>query len=517
MKLTVSELSGRPEWPWAALGWVGILTGIALRFVWLGKKSVWFDEGYTAWMISHPPREMLRLIRADTCPPLYYLLLRFWTDIFGTSEAALRSLSSVFSAATILLFARLAGKLLPLPAACAAIWLLALGFHQEFYGQEARAYALMALLTVAALVCLLNHLSGRGQFWLIPLVLLAAAALYTHNVMPFYLGGMAVAWLILPSAHSIRRRLIDASIVAIGAMLLFLPWIVTALFAQIHLVQISFWAESPTLIKTLIIISWIAGIPTPESWNLLIYSLHSPHALGQFPAWFGLILIVVCMAAGFWFLRGSALREFLGLAALVLIPPAIILAYSLASRPILMDKIFLPSSTLMPILFLLPLRGDWRARGARCAAIATVIFLLVLQVGVLINYFSTPQKEDWRAAAALVQSLPVERRLIVFVANDGQLPFDYYYHYRSGDAVAGAPAGFFDRDPPRTMLRVVGPKDVQSVEATIDREKYDHVVLIMSHWKFADPDGFVLQALSEKFPRQTGTIFLDVSVYCFDR
>jgi hypothetical protein len=423
----------------------------------------------------------------------------------------------VFSVATLLLAARVARRLLPLPAAAAAIWLLVLGFHQEFYAQEARAYALMALLTVAALDCLLNHLNARGRGGLIPLTLLAAAALYTHNAMTFYLAGMAAAWLILPSPHSLRRRLLDGAAVAVGACILFLPWIITSLYAQIHLVKIGFWAERPTLIKTLIIISWIAGVPTPETWNRLIYSLHSPHALGNFPAWFGLMLIVACLLLGLWLLRGSALREFFGLAALLLFPPAAVLAYSLLDRPILMDKIFLPSATLMPILLLLPMRWSWPRPRLRWITCLATVFLLLIQAAVLVNYFVVPQKEDWRSAAALVEGFPAQRRLIVFVANDGQLPFDYYYHYRPGDAVAGAPAGFFDRDPPRTMLRVLTPQDVQSVEAKIDREKYDHVVVVLSHWKFADPDGYVLQGIGRGFPRQNYRIFLDVSIYWFDR
>ena len=167
-----------------AIAWLGIAVGIFFRVHHLGSQSLWFDEGYTAWMVSHSPGEIIRLIRADTAPPLYYLLLRGWTDLFGRSEIALRSLSAVFSIITMFVALDIARKLLRNPVAIAAVaWAMALSFMQIWYAQEARAYALMALLGVAAFDFLLYHLAERGRRWLAPLAMTIAAAMYMHNMM----------------------------------------------------------------------------------------------------------------------------------------------------------------------------------------------------------------------------------------------------------------------------------------------------------------------------------------------
>src|SRR5450432_3945764 len=69
--------------------WGSVIAGVGLRFAQLGKSSLWFDEGYTAWAAAHPVGEIVRIIKADTAPPLYYILLRGWTHLFGFSEAGL--------------------------------------------------------------------------------------------------------------------------------------------------------------------------------------------------------------------------------------------------------------------------------------------------------------------------------------------------------------------------------------------------------------------------------------------
>src|SRR6202453_5138421 len=154
---------------------LALLAALLLRTVHIGRESLWFDEGYTAWMVSHSPREIIRLILADTAPPLYYLLTHFWTEIFGNSETALRSLSAFFSLLTFLLALSIAKRILKNPAAvAAAAWLMALSFLQTWYARDARAYALMGLLGVASFDVLQRHLASNHRRWLIVQTLLIA-------------------------------------------------------------------------------------------------------------------------------------------------------------------------------------------------------------------------------------------------------------------------------------------------------------------------------------------------------
>jgi mannosyltransferase len=100
----------------------------------------------------------------------------------------------------------------------AAIWVLSI--FGIFYGTEARAYALLALLSAASTLVLLEALrhGGRGHWTLF--ALLTAGILYTH-----YTGvGVVVAqagWALAVGAGR-RRAILLANA---GALLLFAPWL----------------------------------------------------------------------------------------------------------------------------------------------------------------------------------------------------------------------------------------------------------------------------------------------------
>ncbi len=88
--------------------------------------------------------------RDDSHPPLYFLLLRAWRTVFGDSTMALRSLSLVFSLiAVLLLFDTM--RLTWGPQV--ALWgsaLMALAEPQLIEAQNARNYALLIMLILAA-------------------------------------------------------------------------------------------------------------------------------------------------------------------------------------------------------------------------------------------------------------------------------------------------------------------------------------------------------------------------------
>ena len=171
-----------------------LIAGLTLRWLWLGRASLWYDEGYTAWMVSHPAGEIIRLIRFDTAPPLYYLLLRGWVNCFGRSEFALRAMSACLSSITLLLFYPLAMKVLRdrLVAALALV-LFAISFMQVEHGREARFYSMMALLGEIGLLLVLRALRGPAIWVYLALILTWAMSLYTNNMMAFYLLGLGLA------------------------------------------------------------------------------------------------------------------------------------------------------------------------------------------------------------------------------------------------------------------------------------------------------------------------------------
>jgi mannosyltransferase len=180
---------------------VAALTALAalLRFLTLGMQSYHHDEVVTAVRIL--PGDfwgaMERVGSSESTPPLYYALAWVWSQAFGTAEFGLRSLSALAGVATIPVVYLIGVELRGRRAGLIAAALVAVNPMLLWYSQEARAYALLALLcSLSLLYCVrAERLGGRRNFILWGLF--SALALATH-----YFAVFAV----LPEAVLLIRR-----------------------------------------------------------------------------------------------------------------------------------------------------------------------------------------------------------------------------------------------------------------------------------------------------------------------
>src|SRR4029077_8297980 len=159
-------------------------------------------------------------------PPLYYMLLHTWMDVFGRGETAVHWLS-------------LTAALLTIPASMWAAWslwgrragylgavLCALIPFLTAYGEEARMYALMALLALLTSAFFLHAFVYRRRGYIAAFSVGQALMLYTHSWGIFYGVGafLALAYLWWRAPKPERRGLLrDGALAFGGAALLYLP------------------------------------------------------------------------------------------------------------------------------------------------------------------------------------------------------------------------------------------------------------------------------------------------------
>ncbi len=112
-------------------------------------------------------------VTGGRAPPLYYVLLHGWMKLFGASDLAARSLSGLFSIATLPL-AWAAGRRAAGPAgARAALLLLSTSPFAVYYATEARMYALVMLLVFAGYLLLQRALTRPSLARLWPVTVIA--------------------------------------------------------------------------------------------------------------------------------------------------------------------------------------------------------------------------------------------------------------------------------------------------------------------------------------------------------
>src|SRR5208282_5135959 len=173
------------------------------------------------------------------------------------------------------------------------------------------------------------------------------------------------------------NRLTDIGITLLAVALLYSPWAIFGLPAQLHLVDQGFWAPHPTIADVLTITVWLFDIPPAFSWNHTFAFLHLFAQVDYTPIVFGLILMAASLAVTLTRLHGPRLRSALGILILVLLPFALVSIYSFLRTPLLRDKTFLPSATLAPMLLLLPLSADLSRLSRRLVAIGVILISII--------------------------------------------------------------------------------------------------------------------------------------------
>jgi mannosyltransferase len=219
------EASGptRSRVPNAAALLVGlaVTAGIVARLH--SRSDLWLDEALTVNIAKLSVGDLLSWLKHDGHPPLYYLLLHFWMKVFGEGDDAVRSLSGVFSIATLPLIwiagRRYGGRI----AATSALILLATSPFAVRYGTEARMYSLVMLLVVAGWLLVYDALERPAIGRLAAIALVSGLLALSHYWGLYLLAATALLLLWL------WRRGRDAAlriVIAITAGgVLFLPWL----------------------------------------------------------------------------------------------------------------------------------------------------------------------------------------------------------------------------------------------------------------------------------------------------
>ncbi len=271
-----AEVKARPNYERAVLV-VLVAVGVALRVYGLNAHPLSYDESFTYLVATRPWADLFRAVGGDVHPPLSYILYWAVAHTLGHSNGLLRLPALLLGVAAIFQVNALARRLhFSDGARLAAVAVFACSPFEVAYSQDARMYALLQCLVLAAWLCALD----RDY----PLMALAmAAALWTHYYAGFYLVaiGAVALW------HELSRPVIVAADVPIGADtfwsvkdqarpwhvvlaclaagMSFLPW-AAVVVAQMKTLSGGYWIAPLSLgqvIYPLFVLAWGNYMPQP--------------------------------------------------------------------------------------------------------------------------------------------------------------------------------------------------------------------------------------------------------------
>jgi 4-amino-4-deoxy-L-arabinose transferase-like glycosyltransferase len=212
VNLTVVNLT------WQRLGLIALtLAAFAWRMQGLTWQSLWRDEVDAILFATRDLTETLRMfVQPGQNGALYFVSLRPWFDLVGTSEFALRYPSAMAGTLSVLLTWQVARRLLPLTpfasphgavvttgaSSAMVAWLsaalMALNPYQLWYAQEGKMYTAITMLVLLATWWWLEGIRRGGwQPWLAYLITVSVA-MYTHLLLillfPVHFVWFLLAW-----------------------------------------------------------------------------------------------------------------------------------------------------------------------------------------------------------------------------------------------------------------------------------------------------------------------------------
>ncbi len=481
-----------------------LLVSAVIRFYRLDYHSLWFDEAVSvrwAWLGPATIMDVSMKLVEDKLPPLYYLMLHYWTRVFGSSEVAVRSLSALLGVLYLLPLYGLGAALFNRRTGLIAALLAAVNPFLVWYSQETRMYAAVALFSLAATYCFLRALraNGRAEFgWWAGYVVLTVSGIYTHQfaafIVPFQAVYFGLCWLAdgqrpavsgqQPATGKWWRVGLALAAVALGFLPLALnAWRVSGETGPGQpFANLGHQLQTLVMAFTLFRVPWdgrvvwavLAGATALLLWGLLAPAPRRK-AAGAIPD---------DRPAG-------PAQGRLFLACYLLVPFVVVNLLLWRDRLLIYDvRYFIV--LVAPFVLLVAAGVDGVLRRASVAGVLVLLALTGVTLAAL-RYDWSPRyrREDWRSAARyVIEHQRVSDAVLVYV-DFAQIPFKYYYNRRTGGILP-----FF--------VPFGGPVDEATMERTLSGlAEFDTVWLVQSHLETADPAGSLQGWFDARYPLVT--------------
>ncbi len=445
-----------------------LLLATAVRFHRLGEQSLWYDEGVAYAHSQRTLPELIPLLQRNVHLPAYFALLGWWEDLTGSSEFAMRALSTLFSSLSVAWTYALGKRLYHPIAGIAAAALVALNSFSIYYAQEARMYAMLAAIAGAGIWLFAGFLRSHSaseavsKRWrsILGLGLVNALGIYTHVAYALVILAqvvLAVIWLggswrddgLSRHLSVCFRRLLSSYFLAnLLTLVLFAPWLPVSLKQVIAQPNLSQTIGAEQIIRLLQ--SYFAFGNTfeqsPGNMDVVVYCFL---LFGLLPskgqrAWWNLLAPVV------WVLVSVVIYLYLGLTTRYL-------------------RFLLPAQLAFALwigrgVWILWTRDTWyrqlwlRAISRLAAAIAVGVLLLTLFGGLGRLYHGREfQRDDVRGLVAQIEGQLGENDAVLVSAAGFQEVLRYYY--RSDAPVYGLPTSADDETTRRQVLDIIAGHD----------------------------------------------------------
>jgi len=124
---------------------------IILKLLYVTSNGIALDEPFSIFYSQLSPVKIINFLFSGDNPPLFELLLHYWTGLFGIESFSVRFLPLLFSSLTVIYVYLLGKKMSGTVAGLTAGLVYTFSSFHIYFAHEARVYSLFTLLSTASL------------------------------------------------------------------------------------------------------------------------------------------------------------------------------------------------------------------------------------------------------------------------------------------------------------------------------------------------------------------------------
>ena len=232
----------------------------ALRAWHIGGTDLGYDEAFTLHAALQRLPDIVRLLTQGDNPPLWEILVHFWTKIVGVSEVAIRSLSLIFSALTVVPLYFLGERHIHRFAGIAASLFYCFSTFSIFLAHDCRVYSMIGFCAACSVWLFISaiHEPKRLKFILLTLV----------NLMLMY-GHYLAVWMIVMEfsvtliSKPIRQKIVKPYLLHAAALLVLFTPMIPVLFRRFMDSGLNgTWIAKTTSVEALYDLMWrMSNVP----------------------------------------------------------------------------------------------------------------------------------------------------------------------------------------------------------------------------------------------------------------
>ncbi|HEX2935418.1 MAG TPA: glycosyltransferase family 39 protein [Bacteroidales bacterium] len=182
-----------------------LFVNLVLKFRYISFCPIAGDEPFSIFISQMNVPSIIKVLSEGNNPPLFEIILHYWTKLFGISPVSVRFLPCIFSCLTAVVIYKIGLNFFRLRIAILSVLLFTLSNYQMYFSHETRVYSLLLLLSTLSFYAYMSILKYEAFKYRIIHIASLILIPYAHYLGFFILFIQLFLTLAIPQLRKLGR------------------------------------------------------------------------------------------------------------------------------------------------------------------------------------------------------------------------------------------------------------------------------------------------------------------------